>query len=160
MQLSQSSTDEEDNFEPMNSTFDSFNQSICLLGCFPVKLSVGARDRVGYGKRKMRNIERAAKNKVAKSLNLTDNELDMPSSIKKTCTKCDDLDKIMLSLKSKIDISTKLEQIKLLTFVPSSWTRKETMEKFQVSERLVKKARELKKREGILAEPNKKKENH
>ena len=157
MQLSQSSTDEEDNFEPMNSTFDSFNESVCLLGCSPVKLSVGARDRVGYGKRKMRNIERAAKNKVAKLLNLTDNELDMPSSTKKTCTKCDDLDEIMLSLKSKIDISTKLEQIKLLTFVPSSWTCKETMEKFQVSERLVKKARELKKREGILAEPNKKK---
>ena len=157
MQLSQSSTDEENNFEPMNSTFDSFNESVCLLGCSPVKLSVGARDRVGYGKRKMRNIERAAKNKVAK---LSDNELDMPSSTKKTCTKCDDLDEIMLSLKSKIDISTKLEQIKFLTFVPSSWTCKETMEKFQVSKRLVRKARELKKREGILAEPNKKKENH
>ena len=41
--------------------------------------------------------------------------------------------------------------------MPSFWTRKETMEKFQVFERLVKKARELKKREGILAEPNKKK---
>ena len=27
MQLLQSSTDEEDNFEPMNSTFDSFNES-------------------------------------------------------------------------------------------------------------------------------------
>ena len=120
MQLSQSSTDEEDNFEPMNSTFDFFNESVCLLGCSPVKLSVGPRDRVGYGKRKMRNIETAAKNKAAKLLNLTDNELDMPSSTKKTCTKCDDLDEIMLSLKSKIDISTKLEQIKLLTFVPSS----------------------------------------
>ena len=47
MQLSESSTDEEDNFEPINSTFDSFNESACLLGCSPVKLSVGARDRVG-----------------------------------------------------------------------------------------------------------------
>ena len=78
----------------------------------------------------MRNIGRASKNKVAKLLNLTGNELDMLSSTKKVSTKCDDLDEIMLSLKSKIDISTKLEQMKLLTLVPSFWTLKETMEKF------------------------------
>ena len=130
MQLSESSTDEEDNFELMNSTFDYFKENACLLECSPVKLSVGARDRVVYGKRKMRNIESAAKKQSDKIIKL--------DSIKKTCTKYDDLDETMLSLKSKIDIFTKLEQIELLSLVPSSRTLKETIEKFQVSERLVK----------------------
>ena len=60
------------------------------------------------------------------------------------------------SLKSKSNISTKQEKIKLLTLIPSSWTIKETMKKFEVSERLVKGARELKRSKGILAEPNQK----
>ena len=49
---------------------------MAMLGYSPVKLSAGARDRAGYGKRKMRAIEGAAKLKVAKLLNLT-SELEM-----------------------------------------------------------------------------------
>ena len=128
-----------------------------MLGCSPVKLSAGARDRAGYGKRKMRAIEGAAKIKVAKLLNLTTSELEMSSTKGQSCNNYDnDFKEMISSLKSKSDISTKQEKIKLLTLIPSSWTIKETTKKFEVSERLVKRARELKRSKGILAEPNQK----
>ena len=130
---------------------------MAMLGCSPVKLSAGARDRAGYGKRKMRAIEGAAKIKVAKLLNLTTSELEMSSTSGQSCNNYDnDFKEMISSLKSKRDISTKQEKIKLLTLIPSSWTIKETMKKFEVSERLVKRARELKRSKGILAEPNQK----
>ena len=68
--------------------------------------------------------------------------------------KASEFDKLMISVKEKIMISNKQEKVKLLTLAPDSWSRKRTAEFFNVSEYLVRSARELKKKEGMLAEPN------
>ncbi|XP_071948717.1 uncharacterized protein [Antedon mediterranea] len=47
--------------------------------------------------------------------------------------------------------------MKLLTLCPTSWSIKKTAEEFQVTQHLVRKSRELKKTNGILAEPDMKK---
>ena len=56
-------------------------------------------------------------------------------------------------------VSTRQDQIKILTLVPESWTISKTCDEFAVSEHLVKKARKLKNIKGILAVPEQKKEN-
>ena len=53
-------------------------------------------------------------------------------------------------------VSDRKEQLKLLTIAPLGWTIQKTSEYFAVSNAIVKKARELKKIQGILAEPKQK----
>ena len=50
--------------------------------------------------------------------------------------------------------SNKHEKVKLLTLTPDSWSRKKVAELFNVSECLVRSAREPKKKKGILDEPD------
>ena len=64
-------------------------------------------------------------------------------------------DRLMESVKEKIGISSRQENIKLLTLVPPSWTIKDSSSYFGVSESMIKKARKLKSEKGLLAEPNK-----
>ena len=88
---------------------------MAMLGCSPVKLSAGARDRAGYGKRKMRAIEGAAKIKVAKLLNLTTSELEMSSTSGQSCNNYDnDFKEMISSLKSKSDISQSKRKLNCL----------------------------------------------
>ena len=49
------------------------------------------------------------------------------------------------------------EKKKLLNLVPSSWSIKKTMEEFNISQRMVKRARGIKSKKGILEEPGPKK---
>ena len=65
-----------------------------------------------------------------------------------------EFDKIMILIKEKVMSSNKHEKVKLLTLTSDSWSRKKVAEFFNVSEYLVRSARELKKKKGILAEPD------
>ena len=65
-----------------------------------------------------------------------------------------DLDRFVDLLKAKIQISPRQEKIKLLTLAPESWTKKKKQEVFGVSDRMVKRARQLKRDKGILASPD------
>ena len=56
-------------------------------------------------------------------------------------------------IKEKIIYSDKEETVQLLTLVPDDWLVSRTVELFNVSEKSVKQARELKKEKGILATP-------
>ena len=80
-----------------------------------------------------------------------------PTNVEKPCKKCEDLDRLISLLKDKCKDTPRKEQIKLLTLVPHSWTIKQTVNEFHVTELVVRKARELKKTKGILAEPDPKK---
>ena len=71
-----------------------------------------------------------------------------------TCNKCKDLYTFASLLKNKIMVSSTQEKIKLLTLTPISWSIQETMENFNISDHLVKKARKLKTNKGILADPD------
>ena len=60
-------------------------------------------------------------------------------------------------MKEKCNHASRKENIKLLTLVPSSWSIKKTMEEFNISQYMVKRAREIKNKKGILEEPDPKK---
>jgi len=70
---------DEDFDEPSCMVSEKLNKSIAELGCTPIK-SVSERDRVSYGKRKVKQVEQAIKGKVAKVLNISsdilENEVD------------------------------------------------------------------------------------
>ena len=63
-----------------------------------------------------------------------------------------ELDKLIILIKEKVMTSNKHKKVNLLTLTPDSWSRKKVAEFFNVSEYLVRSARELKKKKGILAE--------
>ena len=56
-------------------------------------------------------------------------------------------------MKDKLTTATYSEKIQILTLAPDSWSRRYCAEHFNVSEYLVRTARELKKVKGILAKP-------
>lgn len=147
-----SSSTDIDEFEPLTTAQQSLDTSSSFLGLSPIK-SVSQRDKLGYQKRKIQDIQTAAKQNVAKLLDVPTSEL----SPAEPCKKCEDLDRLICLLKDKCKHASRQEQIKLLTLVPASWTIKKTMAEFNVSEHIVKGARELKKNKGILAEPDPKK---
>ena len=64
-----------------------------------------------------------------------------------------DLEYLTECLKQKMLISSRQKQVQLLTLTPPSWTISQTQQYFGVSAYLVKKARELKASDGILADP-------
>lgn len=149
-----SSSADTDEFEPLTTAQQSLDTSSSVLGLSPIK-PVSQRDKLGYGKRKIQDIQTAAKQKVAKLLDVPTSELSPTKA--EPCKKCEDLDRLICLLKDKCKHASRQEQIKLLTLVPASWTIKKTMDEFNVSEHIVKRARELKKNKGILAEPDPKK---
>lgn len=61
-------------------------------------------------------------------------------------------EELITKLKEKCEISNKEEKIKILSLLPSSWSRNKISKEFKVSERLVKLARDLVKKQGILPE--------
>ena len=67
------------------------------------------------------------------------------------------MERLIVLIKEKLEISSPRDQIKILTLVPAeSWSIKKTVQEFGVTEYKVKCARKLKKERGILAEPKQK----
>lgn len=144
------STDED--FEPPCIVSDKLNMSIVNLGCSPLK-SVGERDRLGYGKRKVKQVEQAMKEKVGKVLKISSDTFT--NEVEQSCSDtCGDLDSLIKLMKDKCKVSSRQKQIQLLTLAPESWSIKRISEEFGVTEYLVRRSRELKKESGILAEPH------
>lgn len=61
-----------------------------------------------------------------------------------------DYEQLITKLKEKCEISNKEEKIKIISLLPSSWSRNKISIEFNVSERLVKLARDLAKKQGIM----------
>lgn len=112
------------------------------------------KQRLSYGKRKVRQMNTAAKSKCMIALDLSEDALDTEAE---SCEHCNDLNRLIILLKEKVKNAPRREKIKLLTLVPESWTIKKTKHEFQVTEHLVKQARQLKKEKGILADQDPKK---
>ena len=142
----------EEEYEPGESPADM--SGIELLGCTPVKL-ISKRDRVAYYKRKVSNVHANVKTKLTKVLDLDEPELKHPDN--EQCDECKDLERLINLMKEKCHLSTKREKIKILTLVPQSWSTKKTVQEFGVTEYMVRKARNLRKANGILADPEAKK---
>lgn len=68
--------------------------------------------------------------------------------------KCSDIDKLVELMKAKLDSNlSKREKIQVLTLAPQSWSRRKVATEFNVTEYMVRKARNLTIEKGILAIP-------
>ena len=82
----------------------TLNESAFLLGVSPTK-NVGKRDRIGYGKQKVKHFKDSITNFIAAACDfnkekiLSDNDL--------ICQKCTDMDRLINALRVKINISSK-----------------------------------------------------
>ena len=88
-----------------------------------------------------------------------DIEIEEPPPIydRGTKNKSEKLDRLHTVMKDKLVIASNTEKLQILTLVPDSWARKYCSQYFEVSEYLIRSARELKQRKGILAQPSQKK---
>jgi len=153
MEHGRSDSSSEEDLQPQ--ALADLNKSITGLGCTPVKLhGVRLKDRPHYAKRKVVQASTALEQRVTKVLNVPDDEQDSESD--DSCTGCDDLRRLVGELKIKVNSATRQEKIKLLTLAPASWSQEKVADEFGVSSYLVKESRRLKKKNGILSEPEKK----
>ena len=142
---------EENDMEYVPATFslNNINKTAEVLDCTPMRL-VRDRDKAGYCKKKIQKLHKALSETCANALDLKTDDLKS----EKNNSSHSDLDRFVDLLKAKIQISPRQEKIKLLTLAPESWTKKKTQEVFGVSDRMVKRARQLKGDKGILASPD------
>ena len=142
---------EENDMEYVPATFslNNINKTAEVLDCTPMRL-VRDRDKAGYCKKKIQKLHKALSETCANALDLKTDDLKSEENN----SSHSDLDRFVDLLKAKIQISPRQEKIKLLTLAPESWTKKKTQEVFGVSDRMVKRARQLKRDKGILASPD------
>jgi hypothetical protein len=145
-----SATDE----EPALAKID-VNETTTQMGLSPLKI-VRKSQRIQYGKRKLQSIQAAMTSKVASVLDVPTTSVD-PATRTPECKNCEDLDKLVELIKKKLDEVPLREKVKILTLTPDSWSIEKTASEFNVTKYIVKKARKLKKEQGILAEPEVKK---
>ena len=145
--------DSDQEYLPAETSFDSLEKAAHSLGCLPVKSSVGKRDRISYGKRKVSQLHAAVKAKCTHALDL---QTEVFESTTDDCSarSCQDINHLISLLKEKVMQATRQDKIKLLTLAPQSWTCQRTMQEFGVAEHMVKRARQLKKEKGILVDPD------
>lgn len=67
-------------------------------------------------------------------------------------TLCNEYNELIGKLKQKWDVALKEDKVKILSLLPSSWSRKKITSEFNVSDRLIKITRQLVKEQGILPE--------
>jgi len=137
-------------YQPESCSVAELNESMSAIGGTPLK-TVSERDKVGYAKGKIRRMHVAMKSKLAEALTIPTESLD--SSTEPECAGCSDLNELVSLLKEKCKVSSRQEQVRILTLTPPSWSIQKTADEFSVSNHLVKKGRELKQKIGILASP-------
>ena len=130
-----------------------FNSSAEALGFSPIK-PVGKRDAVSYAQNKAKRMRTGLNEKLANVMEILNKKLNESSL--NDCTNCKDLERLIVLIKEKLEISSHRNQIKILALTPESWSIKKTAQEFGVTEYKVKCDRELKKERGISAEPKQK----
>ena len=88
-----------------------------------------------------------------------DIEIEEPPPIydRNTKNKAEELDRLHVAMKEKLVTASNTEKLQISTLVPDSWSQKYCSEYFVVSEYLIRSARELKQRKGIITQPSQKK---
>ena len=118
-------------------------KNMISIDCSPLKKVQKDRE-VGYGKRKFKE----AKDQLASSFSDVIPGLD-------NLTICNNFDVLMRQVKEKLDkCHTREERIQLLTLIPEHWSRERAVSFFNVTEYMVRTARNVKKEKGILGIPD------
>ena len=119
------------------------NETLTPIDCSPLK-KVRKDREVGYGKRNFTE----AKDQLARSFSDVLPGLD-------NLTICNDCNILMWQVKEKLDkCHTREERIQLLTLIPEHWSRERAVSFFNVTEYMVRTARNVKKEKGILGIPD------
>ena len=147
---------------------ESLNRSFEEIGVSPVKLhSVPSHSRIPYGKRKLEQVKDKLSNEQAKFKKQVADVMNIPEeSLKEESKepedydqlkrKAADLDDLIEKMKEKIKKSDRRKIIQILTLIPQSWSIQKAINKFDVTEYMVKQAREITRTQGILEFPEKK----
>ena len=132
----------------------TLNESLSLLGITPIK-SAGTRDRIGYGKKKVKRFKERITDNVKTACNFNKEEVFSDNDL--ICQKCTDMDRLINAMKEKNNIRSKHWQVQMLTIAPESWSIRGTCQEFDVSEQLVRNAGKLWSKKRLLTKPNAKK---
>ena len=99
------------------------------------------------------------KENISATSYVLDVEIEEPSLIydRNTKNKAEELGRLYTAMKEKLVTTSNTEKLQVFTLVPDSWSQKYCSEYFGVSEYLIRSARELKQRKGILTQPSQKK---
>lgn len=137
-------TNDENAFAPDTDrqVLEDLNKSVSALGS-PIKIDqvvkLSLKRRAAFVETKTAKI----KDKLSKVMG---EAIGVPEPI----SQVDHHATLMKEVKTRVHTSTRGEQIKLLTLVPTSWPRARVASEFGVSERQVKESRKLKMAKGIL----------
>jgi hypothetical protein len=145
----------------------ALNSSLAQLGLSPIKLhGVNRKSRTAYGRYTMEKVCTDIQTKVTNMLGIAhidenNNSKASAADIKTWKDDSEDLARLMQAIKSKISTAQNFAQkVQYLTLVPESWSYLKVIDYFDgVTEHMIRTARELIKKEGILASPPKKEGN-
>ena len=94
---------------------------------------VFSRDKLSYGKNKLKRMESEIQERLAHVLDIAEQELKTDDE-NDNCFKCINLDRLVDLFQAKIAVSSRKEKIKLLTLTPESWSIQKVIKKFNVTE--------------------------
>lgn len=138
-----------------NTVIDELNSSFHEIGCSPMKLhALGDHSKSRYATEKLQKVHEKVKSKIETVL-----EIDLPEEKKylekSVLQNSEDMDKLVDIIKNKMIGASRKKQIQMLT-IPASllWSRKKIKETFNTSDYSVRKAQQVFKDKGFLAEPD------
>ena len=93
-------------------TFDrsELNSEAKAIGIYPIK-TVSSRDKLSYGKNKPKKMKSKMQERMAHALDIPEQELKTDDE-NDSCSKCDDLDRLVDLIQAKIAVSSRKEKIK------------------------------------------------
>lgn len=147
----------DDDFQQCVTPKRKANISLDTMDISPIVLhGVAQHSRVVCAKRKLDKAVDHLRSNLSGAYNVDIGELSVESSSvldDEVKQKSMELDRLHDMMKEKLINATTHEQIQIITLSPDSWSRQFVSKFFQVSEYVVRTARELKKVSGILSKP-------
>lgn len=139
-------------YEPPENSIHLLDQTCSALGISPAsKLRKLSSDkRASAIETKVSKISATLKRKLYDNFAEESESLASPLQIPDDKFNSEEYEKLVVKLKEKCSVSNKEETVKIISLLPSSWSRHKISQEFNVSERLVKLARDLEKKQGIM----------
>ena len=109
--------DQDSSYLPKDFDRSRFNSSAEALGFSPIK-PVAKRDAVSYAQKKAKRMKAELNEKLANVMEILNEELNESSL--NDCTNCKDLERLIVLINEKLEISSPRDQIKIPTLTPES----------------------------------------
>ena len=148
----------DEDFEILETPRKKLNSTLSAAGISPITLhGIPLHNRPTCAKSKLSKVFQKFQTNISEVYDVDNVELESSGSASNVNVevrkKAVELDMLHTAMKIKLKTVTNPEKIQILTLAPNLWSRKFCAEYFDVSEYLVRTARELKKEKGILANP-------